>query len=381
MESYIIAIQEFAMNKTLLDYFSDLPDPRVERTKLHKLEDILAITIYAVICGADGWNEIELFGQCKQPWLKTFLELPNGIPSHDTFARVVSSIKPDAFEERFQKWIQALAKNTGEKIIAIDGKTLRRSFDTANRKAAIHMVSAWACENKMVFGQIATDEKSNEITAIPKLLETLVLDGSVVTIDAMGCQKKIAEKIVDGGGDYIFSLKGNHGTLHEEVKLFMDDAIANNGGCDYSCDTDGGHGRVEIRKVWYSENTEWMRDIKDWPGLSSLIAVESQRAQMGKTTVERRYFISSLSNRDAKSIGQIIRGHWGVENRLHWSLDVSFGEDNSRIRKDFGAENFSRLRRIALNLLKQEKTLKRGIKAKQHKASWDEQYMLKVLQI
>ncbi len=369
------------MDKTLLDYFSDLPDPRVERTKLHKLEDILAITICAVICGAEGWNEIELFGQCKQQWLESFLELPNGIPSHDTFARVVSSIKPDDFEQRFQRWIQALAKNTGEKIIAIDGKTLRRSFDTANRKAAIHMVSAWACENKMVFGQVVTDGKSNEITAIPKLLEMLVLDGSVVTIDAMGCQKKIAEKIIDGNGDYVFSLKGNHGTLHEEVKLFMDDAIANRGSCDYSCDTDGGHGRVETRKIWCSENVQWMQDLKQWQGLLSLIAVESQRVQSDKTTVERRYFISSLAGKDARAMGQIIREHWGVENKLHWSLDVSFGEDNCRIRKDFGAENFSRLRRIALNLLKQEKTLKRGIKAKQHKAGWDEQYLLKVLQI
>jgi len=369
------------MSKALLDYFADLPDPRVERTKLHKLEDILAITICAVICGAEGWTEIELFAESKQQWLKTFLELANGIPSHDTFARVVSSIKPDDFELRFQKWIQALAQNTGEKIIAIDGKTLRRSFDAANRKAAIHIVSAWACENKMVFGQIATDEKSNEITAIPKLLEMLVLEGCVVTIDAMGCQKKIAEKIIDGGGDYIFSLKGNHGTLHEEVKLFMDDAIANNSGDGYNVETQGDHGRIETRKVWYSKDVQWMANIKDRPGLSSLIAVESQRVVGDKTTMERRYFISSLSNKDAKSIGHIIRGHWGIENRLHWSLDVSFGEDNCRIRKDFGAENFSRLRRIALNLLKQEKMLKRGIKAKQHKAGWDEQYMLKVLGI
>jgi predicted transposase YbfD/YdcC len=233
----------------------------------------------------------------------------------------------------------------------------------------------------MVFGQIATDEKSNEITAIPKLLEMLVLEGSVVTIDAMGCQKKIAEKIVDGGGDYIFGLKGNHGTLHEEVKLFMDDAIANNGGYDYSSEISGDHGRIETRKVWYSQDVQWMTDMKDWPGISSLIAIESQRVQGDTTAVERRYFISSLSGKNAKSIGQMIRGHWGIENKLHWSLDVSFGEDNCRIRKDFGAENFSRLRRIALNLLKQEKTLKRGIKAKQHKAGWDEQYMLKVLHI
>ena len=369
------------MNNKLLDFFADLPDPRVERTKLHKLEDILTITICAVICGAEGWNEIELFGQSKRKWLETFLELPNGIPSHDTFARVISSIKPDDFEQRFQKWTQAMAKNTGEKVIAIDGKTLRRSFDNANGKAAIHMVSAWACDNKMVFGQIATDEKSNEITAIPKLLEMMVLDGSVVTIDAMGCQKKIAEKIMDGGGDYIFSLKGNHGTLHEDVKLFMDDAISNGGNYDYNHNSDGGHGRVEMRKVWYSQNVQWIQNLEDWPGLSSLIAVESQRIAGGKVGVERRYFISSLSEKTAESVGQMIRQHWGIENKLHWSLDVSFDEDDCRIRKDFGAENFSRLRRIALNLLKQEETAKCGIKAKQHKAGWDEKYMLKVLKI
>lgn len=369
------------MNKTLLDYFADLPDPRVERTKLHKLEDILAITICAVICGAEGWNEIELFGRSKEQWLKTFLELSNGIPSHDTFARVISSIQPDDFEQRFQKWTQAMVQGAGEKVIAIDGKTLRRSFDNANGKAAIHMVSAWACDNKMVFGQIATDEKSNEITAIPKLLEMLVLDGSVVSIDAMGCQKKIAEKIIENNSDYIFSLKGNHGTLHEEVKLFMDDAIANSGSYDYSCDTDGGHGRVEIRNVWYCEDVQWIQDLEDWPGLSSLVAVESKRIIGDKVSTERRYFISSLSGINAETVGRMIRSHWGIENKLHWSLDVSFGEDDCRIRKGFGAENVSRLRRIALNLLKQEKTAKCGIKAKQHKAGWDEQYMLKVLKI
>jgi predicted transposase YbfD/YdcC len=369
------------MKCPLLDFFADLPDPRVERTKLHKLEDILAITICAVICGAEGWNEIELFGRSKQQWLKTFLELPNGIPSHDTFARVISSIRPDDFERRFQKWTQAIAEGAGDRVIAIDGKTLRRSFDNANGKGAIHMVSAWACDTKMVFGQIATDEKSNEITAIPKLLEMLVLEGSVVTIDAMGCQKKIAEKIKESKGDYIFSLKGNHGILHEEVKLFLDDAIANGGDTDYNHTADGGHGRIEIRKVWYSENVQWMRDRQQWQGLSSLVAVESQRTIGGRVSTERRYFISSLSGINAEIMGQMIRSHWGVENTLHWSLDVSFGEDDCRIRKDFGAENFSRLRRIALNLLKQEKTTACGIKAKQHKAGWDEKYMLKVLKI
>ncbi len=368
------------MSNKLLDYFIDVTDPRVERTKLHKLEDILSIAICATICGAEGWTEIAFFGQCKQKWFETFLELPNGIPTDDTFRRVISSLKPDEFEACFQRWTRAISNHQSD-IIAIDGKTLRRSHDNAEGKSAIHIVSAWACQNKMVFGQIATDEKSNEITAIPKLLETLVLDGSVVTIDAMGCQKKIAKKIKESNGDYIFSLKGNHGRLHEEVKLFLDDAIANRGDYDYGCTTDGGHGRIELRKIWYSENVQWMQDRQQWQGLSSLVAVESQRTVGDKTSTERRYFISSLIGIDAKTIGQMIRYHWGVENKLHWSLDVSLGEDNSRIRKGFGAENVSRLRRIALNLLKQDKLTKCGIKIKQHKAGWDEKYLQKILGI
>ena len=368
------------MSMKLLDYFKDVTDPRVERTKLHKLEDILAIAICATICGAEGWTEIAFFGECKKEWLKTFLELKNGTPCDDTFRRVISMLQPDEFETCFQKWTKAISNDLSD-IISIDGKTLRRSHDNANGKSAIHLVSAWACENKMVFGQVATDEKSNEITAIPKLLETLVLDGSVVTIDAMGCQKKIAKKIIDKNADYIFSLKGNHGTLHEEVKLFMDDAIANSNNDDYNCDTDGGHGRVEIRNVWYSENVQWIQDLKDWSGLSSLVTVESQRTVGDETSSERRYFISSLSSTNAESIGQMIRSHWGVENKLHWGLDVSFDEDDCRIRKGFGAENVSRLRRIALNLLKHEKTAQCGIKIKRHKAGWDEKYLEKLLGI
>ena len=368
------------MSMKLLDYFKDVTDPRVDRTKLHKLEDILAIAICATICGAEGWTEMVFFGECKKQWLKTFLELKNGIPCDDTFRRVISALQPDEFEACFQKWIKAVSNNHSE-IISIDGKTLRRSHDNANAKSAIHLVSAWANENKMVFGQVATDEKSNEITAIPKLLETLVLDGSVVTIDAMGCQKKLAEEIIDRNADYIFSLKGNHGTLHEEVKLFMEDVIANSTSEDHNSDTDGGHGRVEIRNVWYSENVKWIQELKEWPGLSSLITVELQRIIDNRTSSERRYFISSLSDTNAESIGQMIRSHWGVENKLHWSLDVSFGEDDCRIRKGFGAENVSRLRRIALNLLKHEKAANCGIKIKRHKAGWDEKYLEKLLGI
>ncbi|MGB2864703.1 MAG: ISAs1 family transposase [Sedimentisphaerales bacterium] len=376
----LLLYRSLRMSMRLLDYFTDVTDPRIERTKLHKLEDILAIAICAIICGAEGWTEMAFFGQCKQQWLETFLELPNGIPSDDTFRRVISALQPNEFEACFQRWTKAVSNHQSD-IIAIDGKTLRRSHNNVDGKSAIHIVSAWACENKMVFGQVATDEKSNEITAIPKLLEMLVLDGSVVTIDAMGCQKKIAEKIKESNGDYIFSLKGNQGTLHEEVKLFMDDAITNSGDYDYNHTTDGGHGRVEIRKVWYSQDIQWIQDRKDWLGLSSLIAVESQRIIGDKVSTERRYFISSLSGIDAETIGRMIRSHWGIENKLHWSLDVSFGEDDSRIRKGFGAENVSRLRRIALNLLKQEKTAKCGIKIKQHKAGWDEKYLQKILGI
>ena len=368
------------MSTKLLDYFTDVTDPRVERTKLHKLKDILAIAICATICGAEGWCEMVYFGQCKQLWFETFLELSNGIPSDDTFRRVISSIAPDEFEACFQRWTRAISTQQGD-IIAIDGKTLRRSHDHTEGKSAIHIVSAWACENKMVFAQMATEEKSNEITAIPKLLKMLVLEGSVVTIDAMGCQKKIAETIKDSKGDYIFSLKGNHSTLHEEVKMFLDDAISHGGHYDFNQSTEGDHGRVEMRKVWYSQEVQWIAERKEWSGLSSLIAVESQRIIGDKMSTERRYFISSLSGKTAETMGQMIRSHWGVENKLHWSLDVSFGEDECRIRKRCGAENVSRLRRIALNLLKRDETAKCGIKAKRLIAGWDENYLKKLLGI
>jgi len=368
------------MTTKLLDYFTDVTDPRVERTKLHKLEDILAIAICATICGAEGWSEMAYFGQCKQLWLKTILDLPNGIPSDDTFRRVISALSPDEFETCFQRWTREISTQQGD-IIAIDGKTLRRSHDNTDGKSAIHIVSAWACENKMVFAQMATKEKSNEITAIPKLLKMLVLEGSVVTIDAMGCQKKIAETIIDSQGDYIFSLKGNHSMLHKEVQMFLDDAIAHGGATDFATTTNGGHGRVELRKVWYSQEVQWIADRNDWPGLSSLVAVESQRIIGDKISTERRYFISSLSGKNAETMGQMIRHHWGVENKLHWNLDVSFGEDDCRIRKRCGAENVSRLRRIALNLLKRDETAKCGIKAKRHIAGWDENYLKKLLGI
>jgi predicted transposase YbfD/YdcC len=309
--------------------------------------------------------------------------LPHGIPSHDTFGRVFAAIKPEAFERCFGAWIQALAKAKTGELIAIDGKTLRRSFDRANDKAAIHMISAWSTANGVVFAQLATQAKSNEITAIPKLLDLLDLHGVVVSIDAMGCQKEIARKIVQGGGDYVFSLKGNQGTLHDEVSWWMDQAIAGQlreAKLNEHRQVDKNHGRLERRRVWCTNQTEWFADRDQWSGFQSMAVVDSERQfPDGRIEKERRYFISSIRHVDARRFGQLIRDHWQVENALHWSLDVSFNEDASRLRNGYAAENFSRLRRIALNLLKRETSEKVGIKTKRLRAGWDEDYLLKVL--
>jgi predicted transposase YbfD/YdcC len=323
------------------------------------------------------------FARAKRKWLRTFLELPHGIPSHDAFNRVFAAIRPEAFERCFLAWMEALATVAGKGLIAIDGKTLRHSFDTASSQAAIHMVSAWSMANGLVFGQIATEAKSNEITAIPKLLELLDLDGAVVSIDAMGCQKEIAAKIVENKADYVLSLKGNQGTLHNEVSWWLDQAIAGkmrDAKLDHYRQVSKNHGRVETREVWSTQQVDWFADRGHWAGLASLIAVDSERRLAdGTVQKERRYFISSLLAAEAKTFAKLIRGHWQIENNLHWSLDLSFNEDACRIRKGYGAENFSRLRRIALNLLRAEHSHKVGIKTKRLRAGWDEDYLLKIL--
>jgi len=367
---------------SIATHFAPLEDPRVDRTKWHSLHEILVLTLCAVISGADDWVAIETFCKAKKQWLLRFLELPYGIPSHDTFGRVFARLDPDAVSRCFAQWMAAVAEATDGKLIAIDGKTLRRSFDRASNKSAVHMVSAWATENRMVLGQVATEEKSNEITAIPRLLELLDLSGCIVTIDAMGCQKKIAKAIIDGGGDYLLSLKGNQATMAEEVEGFLDWAESHkfqDVPHSYFETVDGDHGRIETRRCWCTSDVEWFEQRSEWKGLSSFGMVEAERMVGEKTSTERRYFISSLDGRDAEQFAWAVRGHWGIENGLHWVLDIAFREDESRVRKDHGPTNLATLRHIALNLLKQEKTAKIGVANKRLRAGWDDEYLLKVL--
>jgi predicted transposase YbfD/YdcC len=365
--------------------FNELTDPRTQKHSLrHKLTDILMLMIVAVICGADNFVAVEKFGRLKYEWLKTFLELPHGIPSHDVIGDVFARLDPKQLQEGFLKWIDAVFNFTEGKIIAVDGKTLRHSYDTASERPAIHMVSAWCCKNNLVLGQVKTDEKSNEITAIPELLKMLDLQGYIVTIDAMGCQKKIAQQIIGGGGDYVFNLKGNHSSLHDDVRLFIESYVDEKKLANLSFDkhevVDGDHGRVEVRRYWITEDIAWLTQMKDWCGLKSIGMVEYESTDKitGKLEIERRFFISSL-NAKAQPFSEAVRMHWGIENGLHWCLDVAFNEDACRVRKDYAPENFAVIRHIALNLLKNEKTAKTGIKNKRLMAGWNHEYLAKLL--
>jgi predicted transposase YbfD/YdcC len=379
-------------SRGLLRHFDDLQDPRMHRTRHHRLDDIIAIAILAVICGAQGPTHIADFARQKYPWLKTFLHLPNGVPSHDTFGRVLAMLNPQAFERCLLKWISALVQATDQTALHIDGKTLRRSFDAASQCAAVHMISVWASKAELTLAQISTDKKSNEITAIPKLLDLITLHGAVITIDAIGCQRDIVQKIIKEGGDYILAVKDNQPTLHDEVKLLFDEAIPNRFegmGYDFDEQTDKGHGRIETRRVWVTREVDWLRQRGQWAALRSVVCVESVRRLIDpaggepKQSTQRRYFISSLDHRQrdrgAAYFARMIRDHWSIENKLHWSLDVTFHEDACRLRSGHAAENFSRLCRLALNLLKQEKASHLSLPRKRLRAAWDAQYALKVL--
>jgi predicted transposase YbfD/YdcC len=361
----------------------DLTDPRIDRTKLHKLLDIVVIAICAVIAGADNWEDIAEFGQAKVDWFKRFLELPNGIPSHDTFNRVFARLDPQEFRQGFMSWISAVSEVISGQVIAIDGKVLRRSHDRGIGKAAIDMVSAWACANRLVLGQVKVDDKSNEISAIPQLLRALEVSGCIVTIDAIGCQTEIAETIIDQQADYVLSLKENQGHLYEDVDLLFDDLEKSHYKAypfDYHKTVNKNHGRLEIRECWTISDAQVLRHLRgfeNWKNLTTVSRIRAQRQIGQEKSCEDRYHIASITG--AKRVLGAVRSHWGIENELHWTLDIAFDEDRCRVRKDNGPENFAILRHIALNLLKQEKTCKRGIKGKRLLAAWNEDYLLKVL--
>ncbi len=370
-----------AENRPLIDELSKINDPRLDRCKKHKLIDIFVITICGVICGAGTWEQIEQYGNSKYEWFSTFLELPNGIPSHDTIRRVFILINPDEFRTAFISWIKVITNLIKTEVVSIDGKTLRGSHNKRDGKAAIHMVSAWASEMNMVLGQLKTEEKSNEITAIPELLDLLDISGCIVTIDAMGCQKKIAAKIIDKEADYVLALKKNQGTLYDEVNLFFQDAKKNNFENiqhSYHETVDGDHGRIETRRHWVISDTGWLGNKCLWKGLNSIGMVERERDIDDKISCETTYYILSQKC-DAAMFADYARKHWGIENKLHWGLDVSFREDECRKRVGHSAENFAMIRHIALNLLKQENSMRKSINTKRLQAGWDEIYLMKVL--
>ena len=369
---------------SIMESFGALEDPRIDRCKRHQLLDIIAIAICAVICGADSWVYVEMFCKSKEEWFCSFLDLPNGIPSHDTFGDVFSRLDPDRFQECFMEWSQGVADLPPGEVVAIDGKTVRRSHDKRAGKQAIHLASAWASANTLTLGQVKTEDKSNEITAIPRLLEMLELNGCIVTIDAMGCQKEIAQGILDRGADYVLAVKQNQGRLYDDVRdLFEGAAEFGFDGVphDYATTLNKGHGRIERRECWSISDPVCLEHLSaagEWPGLRTVVKVVGRRETEGGTTAQARYYISSLDV-SAKRLLEVVRTHWSIENSLHWSLDVTFHEDQSRVRKDHGAQNMATLRQIAHNLLKRESTLKVGIQGKRLQAGWREDYLLKVL--
>jgi predicted transposase YbfD/YdcC len=372
---------------SLIEHFQVLPDPRVDRTKDHELIDILVIAICTLLCAGESFNDMEDFGKAKADWFKTFLRLRHGIPSHDTFNRVFAALDPQAFLDCFLRWTQSLRTAVAQEIVALDGKALRRALNGDH--SVKYVVSAWAEDNGLVLGQLKVADKSNEITALPQLLRVLELSGCIVTVDAMGTQKKIAREIIEADADYVLALKGNHETVHEEVKSFLDETVTEKNSQPVRPSpaaaqlavletVEKDHGRRETRRYYQSAALAWFADRAQWEGLQSVGMVEAIREVGAQRTVERRYYLSSLPLGVA-TFARAVRGHWGVENKLHWVLDVQMREDQSRARAGYAAENLATLRRLALNLLKREKTKRRGIRGKQLNASWDHAYLLRLL--
>jgi predicted transposase YbfD/YdcC len=377
-------------NTSLVAHFARVPDPRINRRRDHDLIDILVIAVCTLLCAGETFNDMEDFGKAKLDWFRTFLKLRNGIPSHDTFNRVFAALDPKQFLDCFLRWTQSLREAVPQEIVALDGKALRRALNQG--QSVKYVVSAWAESNGLVLGQLKVADKSNEITAVPELLRVLELSGCIVTLDAMGCQKKIAQEIIAADADYVLALKGNQETVHEEVKSFLDATLLEQqsprlqgaklskaAATLVSLETvEKDHGRLEIRRYYQSDYLDWFADRPKWEGLKSVGMVESLREVDGQTTVERRYYLASLPLGIA-TLARAVRGHWGVENKVHWIMDVCFREDQSRARAGYAAENLATLRRLALNLLKQEKTKKRGIRGKQLNAGWDHAYLLRLL--
>jgi predicted transposase YbfD/YdcC len=370
-----------ALKTSINKHFGEIEDPRVERTRAHYLVDIIVIALFAIISGADSWVGIETYGNSKEEWLKQFLGLPNGIPSHDTFARVFARLDPEKLETEFRNWVQTIAGKLSAQVIAIDGKASRGSYDREKGIKDLQLVSAWATSSRLVLGQEAVDKKSNEITAIPKLLEQLELKGCIVTIDAMGTQKKIAQHICQAGADYILALKGNQGKLSKTVKTWFE------GQKESSAEwletgwhhTEEGHHRLETRTIWQIPASQVLpQELREpWQKLRTIVIVEGTRQLWNKTTHEFRFFISSLEATN-QQFADYIRSHWGIENQLHWCLDVVFGEDDSRIRQGHSARNMSLMRRFTLNLLRQE-TSKASLTMKRYKAAMNNDFLLKIL--
>jgi predicted transposase YbfD/YdcC len=380
------------LTPSLIEHFQDLADPRVDRTKDHALLDILVIAVCSLLCGGEGFNDMEDFGQAKEAWLRTFLALPHGIPSHDTFNRVFAALDPKQFVDCFLRWTQSLRQAVHQEIVALDGKALRRARH--KKEHLKYGVSAWAESNHLVLGQLKVTDQSNEITAVPELVRVLELSGCLVTLEAMGCQRKIAREIIAADADDVLALKGNQETVHDEVKRFLDAALAETQaprapGAKLSPAAatlvqvkmvEKDHGRLESRHYYQSDQLGWFADLGQWQGLRSVGVVESTREIDGEKTVERRYYLASLSL-DVALFARAVRSHWGVENKVHWVMEVCFGEDQSRARTGYAAENLATLRRRALNPLKRATTQRRGIKGKQRNAGWDHAYLLRLLAI
>jgi predicted transposase YbfD/YdcC len=374
-------VGEPSLERSLVGHFAVLEDPRDALRRRHKLIDMIVIAIAAVLCGADGWVAVAAFGRAKEGWLRQFLELPNGIPSHDTFGRVFAVLAPVAFEACFRAWVEAIRAVIPGEVIALDGKTLRRSHNRAAGLGALHLVSAWSSANRVVLGQVATEAKSNEITAIPQLLALLQIEGCIVTIDAMGCQTKIAAQIIAQGGDYLLALKGNQETLEREVEeAFIDADARDYAGIDSQVleTAERGHGRRETRRYRTLGDLSGVARSALWQGMNMIGMVQSWREVNGKVSTENRFYIGSIGT-DVACFARAARGHWGIENDLHWSLDVAFREDESRVRDPAARENLAVLRHIALTRLKQDQRTKLGIHNKRLKAGWDEHYLAELL--